>query len=734
MQSLDQFSANETRRVVQLGFAGILLLVLIYAITSLYYIRENTNHLTEIVEINNTLVTHLYKMRDLIRQRQILLNQMLASKDPFVREELSHEFFQLAGPFRKSREIVQQLPVNKSETVIFNALVNEIKVAQPINRDAVKMILQATESQASRKLVEQAKILQSNLLQRMEELITERKIHEKEFVREGKQAYETVFFGSVISAFFILLLIVMIARITAIYVSRKNNELLLKNAELEKVSTLALEATHTKSAFLATMSHEIRTPLTAIIGFAEINLEHNVSEENRVRHTRSIVRNGKHLLQIINDILDISKVEANCIEYAKDPYNLFQLFHEVEQIILPQIKEKGLGLLIDYDYPIPEKVIGDSFRLKQVLLNICANAIKFTDSGRINIKVSFDNDRGDLNIEIIDTGIGMTNEQLETIFDVFTQADSSITRKYGGTGLGLALSKQFIEGMGGRIKVFSLKDIGSRFSISIKSGDVSEFSTIDGPSQVHAEHKINSDKANLIREVNGKILVVEDNKDNQQLFTILLEKTGAEVKIANNGLQAVEKVTNEHFDLVFMDMQMPVMDGLEATKLIKSKGYKVPVVSLTANAMKQDREASLAAGCSDYITKPVNKLDLYHIVYKYLEPGDGVAEISREPDNNIIDNDPDIINLKNKFIESLPVKLEKIQKAFELNHFDVVKTEVHKLKGLGGSFGCSELTALSLEIEKSLINNDIDICRTLIEKMDDMIDRIIKRNTINKIS
>ena len=729
MLPLNDISANETRRVVQLGFAGILLLVFIYAITSLYHIRESTNHLTEIVEINNELVTELYIMRDVIRQRQILLNQMLASNDPFEVEELSLVFFDLARPFRQARENLQQLPINKNEIEILSQLVNIIRISQPTNQQAVESMISGLDQETLTHLVSTAQHLQTELMKIMEELIQERKINEKEFVAEGKSSYETVFLGSFISAFFIIILIFMIARIITVSVSKKNQELMMKNSELERLTTMALEATHTKSAFLATMSHEIRTPLTAIIGFAEINLEHSVSEENRERYTRSIVRNGRHLLQIINDILDISKIEANHIEFEKRAFSLFQVLNEVKQIIYPQIKDKGLDLNIDYDYPLPEKIIGDQLRLKQLLLNICINAIKFTDSGRINIKISCDYEKQTVSFEIVDTGIGMTEDQVETIFDVFTQADSSITRKYGGTGLGLALAKQFAVGMGGKIVVDSLINVGSRFVISVDTGDISEFRRLEAPPALSKSTDIQQDSKKLIKQVNAKILLAEDNIDNQQLFSILLEKTGADVTIAHNGLQAVEKAMSNEFDLIFMDMQMPVMDGLEATRSLRRKGYTKPIVSLTANAMKQDKEACYKAGCDDYIAKPVNKLNFYYTLYKYVETTD-----LPESDQTMIDNDPDIIHLKMKFIDSLPTRLNEINTAFNNKEYDLVKRDIHKLKGLGGSFDCPELTEVSVEIEISLIENNIAMANEKLLKLNKKVAYIMKKYGQEKVS
>lgn len=714
MLLLGKSSTYETRRVVQLGFAVVLILVLVYAITSLYQIRESTNHLTKIVEINNAKITHLYNMRDVIRQRQVLLNLMLSTNDLFLREEKSLDFFSIAGQFRESREKLQALSSNSHERLLLDKLIRLIRVAQPINQEAVSAMMKEFDSDKARLLSLQAQEAQSGIINIMAQLITLQKKYETEVVASSKKSYESVFFWSLLSAFFLISLAAVISRIVSDFVAQKSKELMQKNSELEKVSELALEATRTKSAFLATMSHEIRTPLTAIIGFAEMSVHDVIPNSNRKKYSESILRNGKHLLQVINDILDISKLEANRIEFEEEKFSPSQILQEVEHVLLPQVNKKGLFLELSYNYPIPEYITGDALRFKQVILNLCSNAVKFTETGRINIKVNCDFKERKLYVEVVDTGIGMTGEQVEKVFDAFTQADSTVSRKYGGTGLGLALSKQFIEKMGGSIEAHSLLGIGSRFIISIETGNISTVKTIHSKPVVRTNQQVAVSTPKSVRQVVGKILLVEDNTDNQQLFKLLLEKTGATVKIVENGKEAVATAMAEAFDLIFMDMQMPIMDGVEATKILRSKGYDGVIISLTANAMKQDREACFEAGCNDYITKPVSEKTLFNTVCEYLE----AADISS--DNNVY-QDSDVVELKEKFIANLPLKIEQIKKNFIQGKLSDVKSEVHKLKGLGGSIGYPEITNLSLRIEQSLAKNDTYQCKSLIEEMEGFI-------------
>lgn len=714
-------SINDARRVVQLGFTAVLILVLVYATTSLYQIRQSTNHLTEIVEINNAKITHLYHMRDVIRQRQIILNFMLSTKDAFLREEKSLEFFSIAGEFREAREKLQALSINDQEKVLLNNLIRLIRIGQPINQKAVSSMVNGIDSNMVTQISLQAQKAQSGIIDTMDKLITLQKEYEAQYVAEGKRGYESIFFWSILSAFFLIALAAIISSIVSGYVEQKNKELIQKNLELEKVSELALESTRTKSAFLATMSHEIRTPLTAIIGFAEMNLHDVIPKDNRKKYSESILRNGKHLLQVINDILDISKLEADRIEFEEERFSPIKVLQEVEQNLLPQVNKKGLFLDISYTYPLPEYIIGDALRFKQIILNLCSNALKFTEAGRINIKLSCDINDKKLCVEVVDTGIGMTDEQVEKVFDAFTQADSTVSRKYGGTGLGLALSKQFIEKMGGKIEAHSVLGIGSRFIVTMKTGSITSVKIINSKQSSHTHIKPELHEYVEVKRVVGDILLVEDNLDNQQLFKLLLEKTGAKVQIASNGKEAVDAAMAKPFDLIFMDMQMPIMDGVEATRVLRQKGYDGTIVSLTANAMKQDREACFEAGCNDYITKPVSEKTLYKTVCEYLD----IVEVKKdtEVDNNQY-NDSDVVELKEKFISNLPSKIELIKKYFKEADLDCVKSEIHKLKGLGGAIGLPEITNISFKIEQSLTRNDTYQCEVLINELEQMIDHI----------
>lgn len=373
------------------------------------------------------------------------------------------------------------------------------------------------------------------------------------------------------------------------------------------------KADYLKSQFLANMSHEIRTPLTAIIGFSESLYQNEKSKDTKSSLER-IIRNGKHLHQLINDILDLSKIEANQLTIESIKVAVPSLMFEIDSLMAEKATNKGLKFNVLFNYPLPEFIISDPTRLKQILINLCSNAIKFTDAGKVELKVFYVEENNSLHFSVQDNGIGMNDKQIDGLFTPFKQADDSTTRKYGGTGLGLYISKLLSEKLGGDITVSSREDVGSLFEVSITAGDF-------GKNWVYSEKDIlstpNTSKV-LIPRLSGNILLAEDNVDNQHLISFFIEKTGASVDVADNGKVAVEKALQGEYELILMDMQMPVMGGIEAIKKIREANCTTPVAMLTANAMKEDIQKSEEAGANSFLTKPINQNTFYATLLQYL--------------------------------------------------------------------------------------------------------------------
>ncbi len=398
---------------------------------------------------------------------------------------------------------------------------------------------------------------------------------------------------------------------------------------LEELYYAAEVSSRAKSEFLANMSHEIRTPMTSILGYSEmLSREDGMVNlpDKRAEALGTIHRNGQFLLSLIDDILDLSRIEAGKLEIHKKSCPPGEILADVVAALGPRAEAKGVSLETELVAPIPATIATDAVRLEQVLFNLVGNAVKFTEQGSVRVVARLLRDDAEkplLQFDVIDTGIGLADHQLDRIFHAFAQADASSTRKYGGTGLGLAISRCLARQLGGDICVTSSPGEGSIFSFTIATGPLDDVPMLSGSASSHAEAETpRAQSRGAIEEIDCRVLLAEDGPDNQRLIRFILEKAGASVEVAENGRVALEQIieagaAGQTFDLVLMDMQMPVMDGYKATCQVRDQGYMGPIVALTAHAMKGDREKCLAAGCNDYISKPVSRDALLQLVADY---------------------------------------------------------------------------------------------------------------------
>ena len=402
-------------------------------------------------------------------------------------------------------------------------------------------------------------------------------------------------------------------------ISDKNHALQRGNRALVKAKEDAMRRAKARANFLASMSHEIRTPLNGVLGMLGLALESE--QDSTKQHRLQIALSaGESLLGILNDILDISKVEAGKLNLENIPFDISSLIEECATLHTQQARNKGVELIAETDPSFPSQFLGDPTRIRQILNNLLSNAIKFTNSG--NVRISAHYSEGTLTIEVVDTGIGMSKEGLRRIFSPFSQADTQTTRLYGGTGLGLTLCRQLIERMQGEIKVNSKEQVGTRFTVTLPLPVYSSLAT-DNTGKLAETTELPKTVIKPQRPL--RILLVEDNEVNQMVASMLLKKMGHQSDTAENGLLAIEALKQQHYDLVLMDCQMPVMDGYETTRKIREnpEWHDLPVIAVTANVMQGDRDDCFACGMNDYITKPYNRDQLSAAITRwtaYSEP------------------------------------------------------------------------------------------------------------------
>ena len=693
------------------GFVFVILIMSVLTVTWAIHVSESKENMKVIFgeqKQSRLLVT----MRDAARQRAIFLHRMAMMKDVFDRDEEYMKFNRAATAFVVAREELLSMEKDASqEVLIWKKARPDIVNGQSAQMETAELILQDDYVAANELLLEKVIPIQNKVNDTLSAMFGVQKDTALDAYETAIKRNEKIYWIAILSGTTAILLTIAIA----VIVIRRTAH---AESSLDEARVAAQTATEMKSQFLANMSHEIRTPLTAVIGYADSILYDNVSEQERTHSMTRILNNGKHLLHIINDILDISKIEAGQLSIEKLSVSHAQLANDIETLIGRSIRDKGLDFKINFEFPIPEKLETDPTRLKQILLNLIGNAKKFTEQGSIELNARYKPETRQMCYEVIDTGVGMSEGERSRLFKPFTQADTSTTRKFGGTGLGLYISRQLAQMLGGDLICQSDKGKGSRFITTIAAGNnIKLVESIDLDLITHSQR----DRAN-VPMLSGSILLAEDNPDNQRLISMYIRNTGASVVVVNNGKEAVEKAIANSFDLIMMDMQMPVMGGAEAVSWLRQVGNQTPITMLTANAMKEEKDRCVKLGANEFLTKPIDKQAFYVVLEKHLAAGQPTA------DQSDIDYDIEMEKLVDEFVESLPGYAAGLQEATENQDWEQVKSLAHQLKGTGGGFGFQNISALAENIENNLKLKALDKVVVGLGELFEYIDQVVENH------
>ena len=695
-----------------------------YGLRALNYFQENDKHYDATSQLHN-LAEINYELSNLQKAIHYSKLGLEASKKIGHQMVYAGSFHTLAkvyfhqGNIERAR-INVELSDKTARKMGFQTLINEnlglMSIIHAANNETTKALkAQLSYQTAHLKLSNQmlneklAQFESVQLSQQVKSLQQNKRLQQLESTKADQQRQFIV----LIVAFILLVLFLIYRRYLESRLTKELEDRVKKRTTaLEFLTKELQDANMIKSQFLANMSHEIRTPLTSVIGQSEAILYGDFDDANIVKEVGVIHSNSLHLLQLINDILDLSKIEANKFELENRQQNLHEIVDQLNDIFTEEAHRKNLSFTITHRLPNPFIINVDGLRLKQILINLCSNAIKFTSEGWVTLDIAIMDKK--LLFTVTDTGIGMNKEQQSKIFNSFTQADNSINRRFSGSGLGLFLSDQLAKVMSGKIMVASEINQGSTFVFSLPFDEVySTTANIDSP---HDELSYSSyDK----KRYSGMILLADDHYDNRRLIARLLTSLGLEVLTASNGKEAIELCIKHKPALTLLDIQMPEMDGTQALKKLRDLGCEKPIYALTANAMSHEIIEYLALGFDGHLKKPIEREVFLATIDQYY-----IEQVVSEEDKDVALEDFDMTDLKQSFITNLSQEKLDIVKYNDDKDLHHLARTAHKIAGAAKMFGFAELSQSAIELERVINLKHTDAIEDLVHCLLDEINLI----------